>query len=251
MSFFPKFIFTVSLSFAGSTLPAQDSSSVTGRKFAMNVYGALEANTSLANIEYAKLYPKEYDSHGAIYTRDSKASALLGFAGGFEGSIEIDKRFKLIFGINYELTNSVLVKDVAWAEHGHGYDQTDTTHLHYDRRVQFAGLNMGIQSTLFKKIKITLTPGISKIIQQRDIINGYDAFYENSIFTGSSTKTTYYTNYKAVSGLGKGMVGFMRLRCAYRFNKNLAVFASGNLGINYAAPWWMLGLQYYPFKDSR
>jgi hypothetical protein len=125
------------------------------------------------------------------------------------------------------------------------------------RQVQFVNLNGGFLFNITKRLKLAAILSVAMYIT-KDITNGY---YVDDIpsritsttppytFSPASYDSTVYKNTKTV--YKPGLEASVKFRVSYDVTKYLSVFVSRNLGVSYHAPWWMLGLQFYPFKKFR
>lgn len=151
-------VFLIVFSLLKGVLPAQDSTLVKEKRFRLNIYSALVGNNSFSNSGFDKLHPQSLTE--TVYSKDGSMPVCLGYAGGIEGRIKGKGIISFVFGINYELTNSVLIEDKAYyIRMGYGFYEGDTTHIHYKRQVQMLGANFGVQFAVTQKLAVTVYPG--------------------------------------------------------------------------------------------
>jgi hypothetical protein len=87
------------------------------------------------------------------------------------------------------------------------------------------------------------------MLRNTSVINGY-YLESGGKFQNIYHDSTVYNNYTTTVN-GDRLFFSMKVRASYDITKYLSVFVLRNFGIYYKEPWWMVGLQYYPFKNYR
>lgn len=219
----------------------------------INVQGALIANNSFSNLNFKFLYPetagKLYDSDYG-YTNNKNKPVCFGFNAGIEFLIGRKPKFKQLVSFTYDLTNSKYNYNVFYNE-AMSHSPNQTWNETISRQVQFISLNYGFLFNLTKKLKLATIASLAFYTKKIDITNGY---YVEAMASQRGNPPSYdSTNYNNSKTVNKGLnlIPSLKLRASYDVTKYLSVFVSRNFGVNYKAPWWMVGLQFYPFRKLR
>lgn len=243
-----KLYFTFFLFFTSLSFKAQDTLNNNKTWLRFNVQGSFIANTSFSNLEFPYLYP-EKAGNDLNYTKNPDKPICFGFNIGFEFLIGRRDKFKQIVGSTYDLTNSSYTNYFSYT--GWHTTPSEKQHLDINRQVQFFNVNYGCLFGITSKLKISAIASLAFCTITKDIANGYLVESSPSVMGNPSYyDSTLYRNSKTTDS-GLNFIGALKLRASYDINKYISVFVLRNLGFNYKAPWWMLGVQYYPFKKWR
>ena len=247
-------IFTLLISFSSKAQSYHRLDSISKiQNLRINFQSALIANNSFSNFSKGQSSNNSYD-YG--FTKNNSQPVCFGFNAGVEVVLGRAPRFKQLLSITYDLTNS-LFNDYRVILQSYRYSDWQTWHENISRQVQFVNLNGGFLFNITKRLKLATMLSVA-VYTTRDITNGY---YVDNIpirptgngpyynFLPASSDTTKYNNSKTI--YKPGLEVSLKLRASYDVTKYLSVFVQRNLGISYKAPWWMLGLQFYPFKKLR
>lgn len=218
-----------------------------------NIQGALIANNSFSN-----LYQPSDDDYPTP-TKNSSKPVCFGFNAGAEFLLGRGKIVKHIISFTYDLTNSNFNVNDYIAHPVTIYNPSpfsETWHENISRQVQFINLNYGLLFRISKRIKLATIVSFFASIGRNTITNGYLAYAPIGNYTNSVQYDTllYHNDKENDSGNAGGIA--IKLRASYDITKYLSVFVSRNFIVtsnnnHYVAPWWMIGLQFYPFKKLR
>ncbi|HXD94568.1 MAG TPA: hypothetical protein VNX01_15285 [Bacteroidia bacterium] len=247
-------LFTLLIFFSGKAQSDKWLDSISHLKqVRINFQGALIANNSFSNFSKGQ---SSNNSSDFGFTSNNSKPICFGFNAGVEFVFGERPRFKQLLSITYDLTNS-LYNDYRVALQAYRGADWQTWHETISRQVQFVNLNGGFLFNITKKLKLATMFSIA-MYTTRDITNGYyvDNFPARPTGNGptynilpASSDTTNYNNSKTI--YKPAIEVSFKLRASYDITKYISVFAQRNFGVSYIAPWWMLGLQFYPFKNFR
>ena len=235
-------------------IKAQDTLKKDTKWFRFNIQGALIANNSFSN-----LYQPSDEDYPAP-SKNSSKPICFGFNAGAEFLLGRGKIVKHIVSFTYDLTNSNF-KDYSVTNFPpNAYynlpSGIQTTHLDISRQVQFINLNYGLLFSISKRIKLATIVSFFASIGRNTFTNGYTAYAPIGNYPNSAPYDSIpYHNYKENDAGYAGGIA-LKLRASYDITKYLSVFVSRNFIVtsnnnHYLAPWWMVGLQFYPFKKCR
>jgi hypothetical protein len=249
-------LFTVLVCFSGKAQSFHQFDSISKiLNLRINVQGALVANNGFSNLSFKFLHPEtagnlpQYNDYG--YTKNNSKSVCFGFNAGIEFILGRKPHVKHLLSLTYDLTNSLYndYRIIPWGIY-HNVDGY-IFHENISRKVQFVSLNYGPLFNITKKLKLATIASVNFCALQTDIMNGYYVDYHPAFYYSSaSSDSTKYNNSKTTS-TGIAVMVSLKLRASYDVTKYLSIFAQRNFGITYKSPWWMLGLQFYPFKNFR
>ncbi len=212
----------------------------------INVQSALIANNSFSNYPF----PLQVDWVEYYYTKNNSKPICYGFNAGIEFLLGRKPKFKQLLSLTYDLTNSRYNYDVFLNE-AMSHTPNQTWNETISRQVQFVNLNYGFLFNLTKKLKLATIASLSFYTKYTDITNGY---YVEAMGSQRGNPPFYdstnYNNSKTVNS-GLNLIPSIKLRVSYDVTNYLSVFVLRNFGMNYKTPWWMIGLQFYPFKKYR
>ncbi|MEO8759846.1 MAG: hypothetical protein ABI388_02295 [Bacteroidia bacterium] len=246
-----KLYFTFFLFFTPLSFKAQDTLPNNKTWLHFNLQGSFIANKSLSNLNFKFLYPESAGQNSG-YTKNSNTPVCYGFNAGLEFLLGHDT-IKHIISLSYDLTNSNF-NNYTLNDGIPTHTQSQKWHENIRRQVQFISINYGISFNIIKKLKFAPIACLNYMYKRTDITNGY---YVESLFPrlgnpGYYDSTTFHNS--KVSSIGNSNGGFvlsLKLRLSYDVTKYLSIYVARNFGLSYIAPWWMLGVQYYPFKKWR
>ncbi len=213
-----------------------------------NLQGTFIVNNSLSNLNFKVLYP-ENTGKTENYTKSQSKPICFGFNVGAEFILGRSPNIKQILGLAYDYTNSFYNYNVAYKGGFYLHGQNETWHETIARNVQFVNLNYGLLISVTKKLKIGVIASLTFYTKVTDVTNGYHVISAPPFaYNAAYYDSTVYNNSKTVND-GLNLLGAVKLRTSYDITKYLSVFAARNFGLGYKAPWWMIGLQFYPFKN--
>jgi hypothetical protein len=214
------------------------------------------------NIQGAVIINNVYSNYSqptvSTYTYSSNPDRQVGI--GYYGAMEFifGKTVQRIIMLTSERTNSSY-NYYSFRNSGQGYHKVMYDWYEYtskyivNKRVNTVGLCGGIEFPITKKLH--LSPLFSLDYQYRVVSHttGYNVVYHSPPYSGPvSYDTTYYANSKSINnGEGSGLVASIKLRLSYEIGRYFSVYALGSMGIKYVAPWYMLGVRYYPFRKLK
>ena len=129
---------------------------------------------------------------------------------------------------------------------------SEITNISFLRNAQFYTLNYGVLINLYTNFYLSFLLSYNQLFYQTDIYNGYQVSegISNKMTGQRYHDSTSYNNTKFILRNTHSFASFIpKLSYAFRIkNKTVSVFTSGNLAFAYKAPWWVIGIQYYPFR---
>jgi hypothetical protein len=244
-----KFYLTGLILFALSfTIKAQDTFKKDTQWLRFNIQGALLANNSFSNLGFKFLYPSNINE--TEYSKNAAKPVCFGFNAGAEFLLGRKPKYKQLLSLTYDFTNSSYTDNNSYNE-AMFHVPNQTWHETISRQVQFVSLNYGFLFKLSKRLKLAPIFSLSVFSKKTDITNGY---YVESMASQRGNPPIYdstaYHNSKT-SDNGLNLIASLKLRASYDITNYLSVFVTRNFGITYKAPWWMIGMQCYPFKKLR
>jgi hypothetical protein len=209
------------------------------------VQGSLLANNAL-NYTYG-----EANGTGQ-YTRDPGTSVCFGFSSGLSFLLGRSETIKQIVDLGYCLARAQFDNTLV-AGFGGGRDYWETRTV-ISRTSQFVYIGYGIRASLSDRFHISLIAALNQYYKQSDNISGYNLHKGiSSVMTGQTFYDSIVYDHTPVVKYNLQAFPSFKLGLSYDLyvgNRILAPFCGVMMGSKYKSSWWMLGLQYYPFRKK-
>ena len=224
--------FIIFLLLASFSFKAQDT--LKSKRLQFNIQSALVANNSFTDRENG-------------YTKEPGKPVCFGFNAGAEILLGKNKRFKHVVSLTYDLTNSAYNNFYQFPQWG---TPIGNYHVSTATQIQFADINYGVLYNVSKRFQLTALAAINFMIKSTAISNGYYTYANTGYMGQPAYSDSVSVNNNKVTNT-RGLYLSLKLRASYCITNYLSVFVLRNINTFGHAPWWMLGIQYYPFKKLR
>jgi len=221
--------------------------------FNFNFHSALIINNSLSNYYSSENYVLGGDVNIQKLSKITNKNILYGYSGGIDFEFGKKQFFKNIITSYFDYTNSYFNLDYQDNHHiYHGY----VTHknINVKRNVNILGVGYGIMFGS-EKLNFSVFGCYNRLLKKVENSEGYIV-------------KTYYnivTDYKIINEKSTHIIkdsGFYSFRTKINYNfkiksKKFSAYIqrNGSLRLNYEytyyAPWWMIGIQYYPLRNGK
>lgn len=236
------------------TFYSQDS--IKPKWFNFSIQSALVVNNSFSNY-----YESEsYTLGGYHYVQNVSAKTnkpiCYGYSGGLDFQIGTNQKFKQIIGLYFDFTNSYFnLKNSSGKSVGYLKINRSYSNIDIKRQVSIIGFNYGVQFNIKKHFNISVLGCFNYLLKRLEIQTGYNVKIDYNYIKDSTlinTKQSYINKDTAFASI--------KVRLDYNFNvkkQNLAVFVQRNISLplyhnnTYYAPWWMIGIHYYPLRNRK
>jgi hypothetical protein len=249
----------------------------------LNIDAALIANNGLSNLTNAERNAQNQNNgynyqNSDVYSAIKSTPVCFGLSAGIEFLLGKNDRFKHLVAFNYDLTNSYFNEIYSSSYRQLSGGSYSDGNINTNRQVQFLGVNYGVLIKLSKHFNFAAIACYSYMLKNQNIINGYHeegyAYGGGGQLFGSGYEKVEINNEKTKLKTDTGVVS-IKFRLGYDFkikSQHFAIYALRNFAITnfyvtnnnqtyaktaytqnypYKAPWWMIGVQFYPFKNAR
>ena len=235
-------------------LYAQDS--IKPKWFNFSIQSALIINNSFSNYYKSESYTiGGYHYIQNLFAKTNKP-VCYGYSVGIEVQIGKSQDVKQLIGLNVDYTNSYFNVENR-SEESVGYLKINRSYSNIDvkRHVSIAGLSYGLRLSINHHFNITVLGCFNYILKRVETKTGYNVKTNYTYVKDSmliNTTQSYVNKDTAFASI--------RVRLGYNFSikkQNFGVYLQRNFSLPtyhkniYYAPWWMIGIQYYPLRNRK